>query len=113
MSQTVQVEANAAQVETENTSVGTVIENQRILDLPLNGRQATDLIQLTGAAIPAGVNGTAGFPGGQNIADRRRSAFRSRLFSGRNASITIRSTPPIFRSRSRTLWKNSKSRPAL
>jgi len=68
VSQTVQVEANAAQVETENTSVGTVIENQRILDLPLNGRQATDLIQLTGAAIPAGVNGTAGFPGGQNIA---------------------------------------------
>src|SRR5579872_3617367 len=68
VSQTVQVEANAAQVETENTSVGTVIENQRIIDLPLNGRQATDLIQLTGAAIPAGVNGTAGFPGGQNIA---------------------------------------------
>jgi hypothetical protein len=68
VSQTVQVEANAGQVETENTSVGTVIENQRILDLPLNGRQATDLIQLTGAAIPAGVNGTAGFPGGQNIA---------------------------------------------
>jgi Carboxypeptidase regulatory-like domain/TonB dependent receptor len=68
VSETVQVEANAAQVETENTSVGTVIENQRILDLPLNGRQATDLIQLTGAAIPSGVNGTAGFPGGQNIA---------------------------------------------
>jgi hypothetical protein len=68
VSETVQVEANAAQVETENTSVGTVIENQRILDLPLNGRQATDLIQLTGASIPSGVNGTAGFPGGQNIA---------------------------------------------
>ena len=65
--ETVQVEANAAQVETQNTSVGTVIENQRILDLPLNGRSATDLIQLTGAAIPAGPNGTAGFPGGQNI----------------------------------------------
>ncbi|HTA42533.1 MAG TPA: TonB-dependent receptor, partial [Bryobacteraceae bacterium] len=68
VNQTVQVEANATQVQTENTSVGTVIENQRIIDLPLNGRQATDLIQLTGAAIPAGVNGTAGFPGGQNIA---------------------------------------------
>lgn len=67
VSETVSVEANAAQVETQNTSVGTVIENQRILDLPLNGRSATDLIQLTGAAIPAGPNGTAGFPGGQNI----------------------------------------------
>ncbi len=68
VSQTVQVEANATQVETENTSLGTVIENKRIIDLPLNGRQATDLIQLTPATIPAGVNGTAGFPGGQNIA---------------------------------------------
>lgn len=68
VSQTVQVEANATQVETENTSLGTVIENQRIIDLPLNGRQATDLIQLTPSTIPAGVNGTAGFPGGQNIA---------------------------------------------
>ncbi len=67
VTQTVQVEANAGQVETENTSVGTVVENQRILDLPLNGRQATDLIQLTPAAIQGGVNGTAGFPGGQNI----------------------------------------------
>lgn len=67
VTETVQVEANAAQVETQNTSIGAVIENQRILDLPLNGRSATDLIQLTGAAIPAGPNGTAGFPGGQNI----------------------------------------------
>jgi hypothetical protein len=63
----VQVEANAAQVEVQNTSVGSVIENQRILDLPLNGRQATDLIQLAGAAITGGVNGTAGMAGGQNI----------------------------------------------
>jgi hypothetical protein len=67
VSEQVQVEANATQVETQNTSVGTVIESQRILDLPLNGRQATDLIQLAGAAIPAGKNGTAGMAGGQNI----------------------------------------------
>jgi hypothetical protein len=68
VSEQVQVEANAVQVETQTTSVGTVIDSQRILDLPLNGRQATDLIQLSGAAVPAGINGTAGFPGGQNIA---------------------------------------------
>ena len=44
-------DANAALVETRNVGVGQVIENQRILELPLNGRQATDLIVLAGAAV--------------------------------------------------------------
>jgi hypothetical protein len=61
------VEANAAMVETQTTSIGTVIESQRILELPLNGRNAVELIQLAGAAVPGGKNGTAGFPGGLNI----------------------------------------------
>lgn len=47
----VEVQANAAQVETRSTAVGQVIENQRILELPLNGRQVTDLITLSGAAV--------------------------------------------------------------
>jgi hypothetical protein len=34
VNQTIQVEANTALVETENTSVGAVIENQQIIDLP-------------------------------------------------------------------------------
>src|SRR2546425_13327705 len=63
----IQVEANAALVETQTTSVGTVIENQRILELPLNGRNPVELIQLAGGAIPAGRAGTAGMPGGLNF----------------------------------------------
>ena len=51
VSQAVQVEANATQVETQKLGVGTVMETQRILDLPLNGRNPTDLIVLTGAAV--------------------------------------------------------------
>jgi Carboxypeptidase regulatory-like domain len=47
----VAVEANATQVETRSAGVGTVIENQRILELPLNGRQGTDLITLSGLAV--------------------------------------------------------------
>src|SRR5436190_343993 len=64
---TVRVEANAGLVETQTTSVGTVIENQRIVELPLNGRNAVELIGLAGAVIPAGRAGTAGFPGGLNF----------------------------------------------
>jgi hypothetical protein len=63
----VQVEANAALVDTQGTSVGAVIENRRILELPLNGRNPVELIQLAGAAVPGGRNGTAGYPGGLNI----------------------------------------------
>jgi len=68
VSEQLQVEANAALVETQTTSVGAVIENQRILELPLNGRNPVELIQLAGAAVPAGRVGTAGMPGGLNIA---------------------------------------------
>ena len=64
VSEQVQVEANATLVESATTSIGQVIDNQRILDLPLNGRQVTDLIQLTGATVAAGVTGTGGIPGG-------------------------------------------------
>jgi len=49
----VQVEANAAMVETQNTGVGTVIDSQRIVDLPLVGRQVQDLITFTGSATQA------------------------------------------------------------
>ena len=37
-------------VETQDTSVSEVIDQRRIIDLPLNGRQATDLILLSGGA---------------------------------------------------------------
>src|SRR5215472_14588864 len=46
----VEVQANAAQVETRSTAVGEVIETQRILDLPLPARNVTNLITLTGGA---------------------------------------------------------------
>src|SRR5665213_1160760 len=63
----VQVEANAALVETQATGVGNVMENQRIVELPLNGRVATDLIQYTAGAIPQGVAGNGGYPGTQQF----------------------------------------------
>jgi len=49
----VEVQANAALVETRNAGIGQVVENARILELPLNGRQVVELIALAGAATPA------------------------------------------------------------
>src|SRR3954454_2523793 len=55
----VEVSANAALVETRNAGVGQVVENARILELPLNGRAVVELVALAGAAAPAAtVNGT-------------------------------------------------------
>jgi len=62
----VQVEANASLVETQSTGIGAVIENQRILELPLNGRNPTDLIQLAGAAVPQGAASSRSMQGGQS-----------------------------------------------
>src|SRR3989442_11608845 len=59
----VEVQANPAQVETRSTAVGQVIENQRILELPLNGRQVTDLITLSGAAVQTAAPSNQSMPG--------------------------------------------------
>src|SRR5580700_6921907 len=45
--QTIEVAANAAELSTENATVGTVIEEQRITDLPLNGRNFWQLVALS------------------------------------------------------------------
>jgi len=66
--QAVQVEANATQVETQKLGVGGVIESQRILELPLNGRTPTDLISLAGAAVQTGVSPTYSMNTGVRIA---------------------------------------------
>src|SRR5262245_823592 len=58
ISEQVEVQANTALVETRSTGVGQVIENERILELPLNGRQVTDLIVLAGAAVQTGTSNT-------------------------------------------------------
>lgn len=58
VTQEISVSANAAMVETADTSMSEVIDQRRIINLPLNGRQATDLIILAGgAAIAPGAAG--------------------------------------------------------
>ena len=63
VSETVEVQANAALVETRSQGVGQVIENTRILELPLNGRQLSDLITLAGAAVQTAVSEPRFFAG--------------------------------------------------
>ena len=54
VSEQVSVEANAVEVETRSTSIGGVVTNQQVAEMPLNGRDVHELIFL---------NGMANFPG--------------------------------------------------
>jgi hypothetical protein len=50
VSQEVHVSAEAGLVQTQETSISELVDKQRIVDLPLNGRQATQLILLSGGS---------------------------------------------------------------
>ena len=53
VAETVTVEGVTSLVDTTRGSVGDVIENKRVLELPLNGRQVFDLVALTPGAFRA------------------------------------------------------------
>lgn len=63
LSQQIDVRADVAMVETQKNSVSQVIDPVRMVDLPLNGRQATQLVLLSGAAsISPGVISSKNYP---------------------------------------------------
>ena len=73
LTEAVTVEAAAPLVDTQRAGIGEVIENERIIELPLNGRNPTDLIELAGAAVNLPDQGAStrsfqGSAGGQGIA---------------------------------------------
>lgn len=51
VSTAVEVQGNAAQVETSTTQLGTVIQGQQIVDLPLNGRNWVSMEQLAPGVV--------------------------------------------------------------
>jgi len=48
LSESVEVHANASLVQTQQNTISQVIDQQRIVDLPLNGRDPTQLITISG-----------------------------------------------------------------
>lgn len=75
VNEVVEVHADATMVETHENSIQTLIDNNRIVEMPLNGRSATALLMLSGAAsdaapVNADLNSTKnignGQAGGQN-----------------------------------------------
>src|SRR5262249_41732717 len=54
VSETVEVSAQMALLNSETTDVGQVIDGKRIVETPLNGRNYLQLAQLTAGGLPAG-----------------------------------------------------------
>jgi hypothetical protein len=81
VSQEVRVEATPLPLDVNTSSVGQLIENKRILDLPLNGRNPLSLVWLSAGVSGAGSGSTPNIAGG-------RSASNEVQIDGSSAVIT-------------------------
>src|SRR5687768_621998 len=66
LEESVTVEAAAPLVDVRSAGISTVVNNEAILELSLQGRQVTDLIVLAGAAVDTGAP-PPGLPGGGRL----------------------------------------------
>ena len=58
--QSVEVQANALSLQVEDTSFKQTVDQNDVMEMPLNGRQMTSLITIAGAAAPAAANDIQG-----------------------------------------------------
>jgi hypothetical protein len=66
VAETITVDAKAEAVETRNLGVAQVMDNTRIVELPLNGRNPADLLQYLPAAVPQTQQLASSVMGGAN-----------------------------------------------
>jgi len=64
VTESIEISANAAMVETKENAIAQVISAARIDDLPLNGRNPADLITLTGGGVSNGMQNGMTLNGG-------------------------------------------------
>jgi Carboxypeptidase regulatory-like domain len=88
VTENVLVSGDAAPIQTETSSLGQVVNSQQITDLPLNGRDYTQLATLTTGVVrtSSGTNGNVGgsSTGGQNsfVANGARGTLNNFLLDG-------------------------------
>jgi carboxypeptidase family protein len=68
VSESVEITAATSLVQTDSASVGTVIDNKRVLELPLNSREFYALALTAPRVLPPAQGSTLSFRGGFNVA---------------------------------------------
>jgi hypothetical protein len=72
--ETVTVNTSAPLVQTQSAAVGSVIDQQKVLEIPLNGRQYYSLSELVPGAMPPVYNSTMSYRGGINLAGQSETS---------------------------------------
>jgi Carboxypeptidase regulatory-like domain len=97
LSESIEVQATADQLQSENATVGTVIENRDIVELPLNGRTYLNLVALspnTNTLSPS--SGQAGSRQGGDRANQSISAAGQRIMFNYFTLDGVTNTDPNF-----------------
>jgi len=92
ISEAIQVEANPAEVETTSMQLGTVISGNQIVDLPLNGRNWTQLMQLQ----PGVMASSDRFGNGAYSTNGSETQQNSFLINGTDSNDTSLNTPLVI-----------------
>ncbi len=95
-SEIVTVQGGAAIINTENASVGTVIDRNFVESLPLNGRSFNTLLQLTPGVVVAPVS--SGFEHGQFSIAGQRTDANSFSVDGVSANFGVSSSASVGQS---------------
>lgn len=97
VSESISVEASADQLQAENATVGTVIDNKRIVELPLNGRNYLQLVALTPNATTLSPSaGQAGSRQGGDRANQSISVAGQRIMFDNFTLDGVNNTDPNF-----------------
>ena len=87
VAETINVEAVAAVLQTDNATVGTVIDGDKIVDLPLNGRNFVQLAQLI-PGVQAGTPGSITVRRGRGSIGQQDAPFGSTAMSANGSRDT-------------------------
>lgn len=92
VSDTITVDANPAQVETTSMQLGTTVSGQQIVDIPLNGRNWTQLMQLQ----PGVQSSSDRFGAGAYSTNGSETQQNSFLINGTDSNDTSLNTPLVI-----------------